>query len=246
MIFFLSPIAQVLFTWLGSPDILTTLLSTTIVVFWGNSMVLAACALLLGTNHPEQGFVIMLLLTIFSSFTRSRKETIAFALIGFGALVLGKLLVGWYSNAYNISTEFTRLDYISKVGVTGYVKATFSNFFALVFSLYHVLILFISAYIFYFWKLGKAPHAFVLCSLVAFATILITLDQTRVFSVVTFPILLLLVLSPPFQTLEPTEREFFETLLTASLLFGILIPRFVIWEGAAHFSSYLNMIRALH
>jgi len=246
LIFCLSPISNVLFTWLGSPDILTTLFSMMIVVFWNNSIVLLVSAFLLGINHPEQGLITLVLLTIVSFVIRKKAETVKFALIGLGSLVLGKLLVQWYFDSHNFAIVFTRVSYISITGLFEYAKATFSNPFALLFSLYNVLIIFISIYILYFWKKDKMPLAFVIHSLLASSVILITLDQTRVFSILTFPALLLLVLSPSFQCLESGEKEFFKNILTISLLAGIVVPRFVVWDGNIYYSAYQNLIGFFH
>ena len=246
IIFLISPISNVLFTWLGSPDILTTLLSMMIVVFWDNSLVLFVGAFLLGTNHPEQGLVILLLLTTFSFLTRSKKETIGFALIGLGSLVLGKLLIELFFHIHHFDVEFSRMSYIPKTGLFRYVKSTLSNPFALLFSLYNVLILFIATYVSYFWKKEKSAIAFVVYSLLAFITILITLDQTRVFSILTFPALLLLVLTPSFQNLKLGEKEFFKNILAISLLAGILIPRFTILDGTIYYSTYQSLVVFLH
>lgn len=246
IIFYLSPISNVLFTWLGSPDILTILLSMMIVIFWDNLIVLFIGAFLLGINHPEQGLIILLLLTIFSFLTSRKKETIKFALIGLGSLLLGKLLVEWYFYSHNFAVEFSRVDYISNAGLFLYVKATFSNPFALLFSLYNVLAIFITTYIIYYWKKEKISFAFIVYSLLAFIIILITLDQTRVFSILTFPGLLLLVFSPSFRSLESAEKEFFKRVLTISFVAGILIPRFVVWMGNIYYSAYQNLIGLLH
>jgi len=246
IIFFLSPLSNVLFTWLGSPDILTILLSMMIVVFWDNLIVLFVGAFLLGINHPEQGLVILLLLTIFSFLVGRKKETIRFGLIGLVSLVLGKLLVDWYFYYHNFAVEFSRVDYISNSGLFQYVKATFSNPFALLFSLYNVLLIFISTYVVYFWKKDKISFTFIIYSLLAFTTILVTLDQTRVFSILTFPGLLLLVFSPAYQNLEYAEKEFFKEVLTISFIAGIFIPRFVVWMGNIHYSTYSNQVVLLH
>jgi hypothetical protein len=178
IVFFLSPISNVLFVWLGTPDILTTTLSMMIVVFWNNSIALFVGAFLLGINHSEQGLAILLLLTIISLLTSSKKETTRFGLIGFGSLLLGKLTLGWYFHCYNIVVEYSRLDYISNAGLSRYLTAFFSNTPALLFSLYNVLIIFISIYVFYFWDKDKICIAFVIYSLLAFIIMLITLDQT--------------------------------------------------------------------
>jgi len=246
IVFFLSPLSNVLFTWLGSPDTLTTLLSMAIVVSWNNSWALPICGFLLGVNHPEQGSIILLLLTLFSLLTRTRRETIQFALTGMGALLVGALALQWYFFIHHFEVLYTRVEYILLEGPFPYVKATFSQPFALVFSLYNVLLLFIIGYLAYYSRNRKIARAFVVYSVLAFMVMLVTLDQTRVFAILTYPAVLLLVLSPSFQHLEPADREFFEILLGISFLIGILIPRFTVFNGNVFFSAYPDIIGFLH
>ena len=245
LIFMLSPLSNVLLTWIGSPDILTALLSMTIVVFWNNPIVLGLCAFLLGTNHPEQGGIILLLLTMLSALTRKARTTLRFAVVGLGSLALGIAAVQWYFDRHNFEIVFTRLDYLQVYGLFQYVRATLSNPFALVFSLYNVLVLFVAAYVAYFWKRERIALGFLIYSALAFIVILFTLDQTRVFAILTFPALLLLALSRPFSSLEGAERHFFEVVLVIALTVGILLPRFVVWNGSVYVSAYPSIFHAL-
>jgi hypothetical protein len=242
ILFSLSPISSVLFTWLGSPDILTALSSMMIVVFRKNLFLLFVGGFLLGINHPEQGLLILLLIALFIFLTEGKKEAFKFSLVCLSSYLLVILLINWYFHWYDFSVEFSRLDYISDVGLSRYITATFSNPFALLFSLYNVLLIFISTYVFYFWKNNRLPFAFLVYSLLAFVTILVTLDQTRVFSILTFPGLLLLVFSPSFLSVSQSEKDFFKSVLTISLFAGILIPRFVVWDGNIHSAAYNQLI----
>ena len=246
IVFFLSPLPHVLFTWLGAPDILTTLLSMVIVVFWGNPVAAMIGGFLLGVNHPEQGATAMLLLTLFSLLTRRIRDTVAFALAGVGSLILGAWAVQWFFTRHNFDIVFTRVDYIIGMGLPAFLRSALSEPFALLFSLYNALILFVAVYLWFFWRKGRLAVAFVSCSLLAFVSILFTLDQTRVFAILTFPPLLLLVMSPSFQEMEPTQKEFFESVLAIAFIAGILIPRFVVWNGSVSSSAYAHIIAYLH
>jgi len=247
ILFFLSPISNVLFTWLGSPDIITFLLSMALILFEKNIPVLVISAFLLGMNHPEQGLVILILLAIFTCTSGERpKEVFKFALVGIGSLLLGKFLVGWYFEIFNFDVTYSRAEYISNGGLYLYVKSTLSNPFAMMFSLYNILYIFIAIYLAYYWKKEKIAFAFLVYSLLAFTVILFTLDQTRVFSILTFPGLLLLVFSPTFRDSPTEQKEFFQNVLSILLLAGIFIPRFTILNGEVHFSSYQYLVETLH
>jgi len=242
IVFFLSPISNVLFTWLGSPDILTFILVTVLVIFRKNIKIIFVSSFLLGINHPEQGLIVLFLLAVFSYLINRKRESILFVLFGIGSLLLGKYLLEMYFDSQNMFVEFSRIDYIPNAGLLRYIRATLSNPFALLFSLYNVLYVFIIVYVVYYWKREKIAIAFIVYSILAFITILITLDQTRVFSILTFPVLLLLVFSPSYQSLGSTEKNFFKNVLALSFIAGIIVPRFLVWEGNVYYSAYKNIL----
>jgi len=246
--FMLSPISNVLFTWVGSPDILTTLLAMTVVVFSGNPLILGLSAFLLGTNHPEQGLAILVLLTMMCIHTRRALNTVKFAAVSMGCLTMGILAVQWWFSSHNFDVLFTRLHYFVMHGLFPHMRASLSNPFALVFSLFNVLILFVAAYVVYFWKKDRVAVGLVVYSVLAFITVLFTLDQTRVFAVITFPALVLAIISPSFARLKGSERRFFEMVLTICFVAGILLPRFVVWNGAIYgsvYPAYLQQLEAI-
>jgi hypothetical protein len=72
--FFLTPLPNIVFTWLGSPDVFTILLAGTIVVFSSNPACLFPTYFLMGINHFEQGSIILALTTIFMGITRERER----------------------------------------------------------------------------------------------------------------------------------------------------------------------------
>jgi hypothetical protein len=97
-------------------------------------------------------------------------------------------------------------------------------------------------YILYFGIRARESIAFAVCNILAFITILFTLDQTRVFALVIFPVWLLLITSPAFLGLEAQEREFFKRLFAYSLIAGLLVPRIVVWDGNIYSSVFFQSI----
>ncbi len=246
IVLFTSPVANVVLTWLGSPDAFTVLLGLAIAAFWDRWIVVLLCSILLGIDHPEQGSIILLLLMLFSFIARGRGGAIRTGAIGMAGLLLGAAGVQTYFAARHFEVLYSRVEYILEQGPFEYVKSTFSQPFALLFSLFNALLFFLAAYVVQYWKRDKTARAFVVCSLLAFAVMLITLDQTRVFALLTFPVIVMLVCSRPLQATDGADRRFFETVLAISLVLGILIPRFTVRSGTVFFSAYPSIVNFLH
>jgi hypothetical protein len=87
-----------------------------------------------------------------------------------------------------------------------------------------VFSLFVVVYLAYYWRSHRTALAFGACSLAAATVMLFTVDQTRVFAVLSFPLVLLLILRPPFLELPSSERPFFENVLALVLLAALLAP----------------------
>ena len=246
LVFFLSPLPNILFTSLGTPDVMTALLAIAVAAFWEELPVVFVGSLLLGVNHPEQANLIVLLMVLFSLFTRRLRQSAGFALYALGGLVLGEVLLQWFLSSHNFDIVFTRLDYVMGMGLGSFIESGLSEPFALLYSLFSLTLPFVVAYLLMFGRKNRIAPAFMLCSLIALASMLFAFDQTRVFSLMTFPLLCVLVLAPAFQRMQSSDAEFFKALLAASFIAGILIPRFVVWNGSVSSSVYPHILKFLH
>lgn len=239
LFFFLSPLANILLTWLGTPDMLTILLLMLFIIFIDKPPVVFLAIFLLSINHFEQGAVVCISVIIFSWITGRNRIASIFALI---ALILGKISLDWYFVSHNFGVEYSRLDYVEDAGRYQYFRAFLSNPFALFFSFYNLFGIFLAAYLVYFGKKSRITIAFLVYNVMAFLVVLITLDQTRVFAMLTFPAVLLLLTSPQFQQLEESEKDFFKQVLAIIFILGLWMPRFVVWNGDVFYSSYVHLV----
>lgn len=246
IIFFLSPLSNVIFTWLGSPDVFTLVITSLLVIFRWNFLIVSLCSFLLGINHFEQGVAILTLMTFFSIVEGGNKKMITFfALTSIGFLIIGRLLLSFYFEKLDFNLAYNRAEYIKVTGIKKYMLSTLSNPFALIFSLYNTLYIFVVSFVIYFWKRERIVVSFLIYNLGAIIAILFTLDQTRVFSILTFPSILLLVFSPTFIKLPESESNFFKKIFTISFFLGLLIPRYTVWEGSVFFSSFRYLLEPI-
>jgi len=238
ILFFSMPISNILFTWLGFQDPFTFIFATLLVIFrsiWFSNFVLAT---LLSIAHSEQAIIIIVLVNLFLIITE-KKANYTFLFSSVIGLCLGIFLLQYHFEINNFNIEYTRFDYIGDSGPIRYLTSTFSHFNALLFSLFNV-----SSYIIY--KLLKNNWynsrgvAFIICCLIAFSVTLITIDQTRVFNLLIFPIVILF-LEYNLKSLQSMSKKIF----TIIFILSIFVPRYYIWEGKIFSSSHPKNIELL-
>lgn len=236
ILFLASPISTVLLTWLGSPDVLTFLLSVGVVLLRSNAIGLFVVSAMLGTNHPEQGLAILGLIGIDTFFRHQRRVTLQYAIAAFGGLLVGAGIVQWWFRAHDFGLLFTRTNYIAAQGLGEYARQLAHAPLALFLSLFGGSVVFVIADLHRFQS-----KAFLLQGASAFLLVCITFDQTRVFALLTFPALLLLAL-----TENQEKQTWSETILTLTLLAALILPRLIVHGGIPHLGFDLGQAIALH
>lgn len=146
--FFMMPISNIVFTWLGYADVFTVLLGVSLVIFRNNKIVLFANGFLFGINHFEQGVVVVFVLFVFYFFAENKVESFRFLLTSTIGILLGYIGLQIYFYIHDFNINFYRLDYIDNAGIFRYLRALFSNFFAEIFSFFNIFSFFIG-YLFY-------------------------------------------------------------------------------------------------
>lgn len=246
IVFFLTALPSVLFTWLGGPDVFTFALASLIVIFWRNAAIVALAAVLLGVNHFEQGVAILALSVVYLLYAEGRREALQFAMIVAPGLLLGRVALEWHFADYDFGISFSRLTYFVAFGAHPYVIATVGNLPALLYSLFQLAAVFLVGLSLHNLPAGKTTRAFLFAANLGFYLILFTLDQTRVFALVTFPLWLFLLLSPEYTKLSKPNALFFQRILGALFVAGLLVPRLVVWEGRVHASAYLQILEFIY
>lgn len=227
ILFLASPVSTVLLTWLGSPDVLTFLLSIGAVLTRNNPAGLFLVSILLGANHPEQGGVILGLIGAGVLFRHSRRDILWYAVAALGGWLVGVAAVQWWFQIHNFGPLFTRTGYVAIQGLGAYVGQLVHAPLALLLSLFGSGVLFVTR---------VRSKTLILQSAIAFLVVCLTFDQTRVFSLLTFPALMLPALS---------ERQD-DSLLALTLLIASVLPRLIVHGGIPHLGFDLGQTVALH
>jgi len=244
IIFFLTPLPNILFTWLGYPDVFTVLLSMCLVLFKSRNLVLIPVCFLMGVNHSDQGIVIVVLISVFLLVSHGKKElwrNLQFFLCSSIGVGMGRLSLEWWFSHNEFNIQHTRELIPFQIGIAGYLKINFSNLPAFIFSTYNVLWIFLIVWVAYFYRTREAK-AFLLCNLFTYLVVIIAIDQTRDFALLSFPCVLLLVLSEKFRNLADIEKEFFKKVLVLALVIGLFVPRIIVWDGNIYSSTIFRTV----
>lgn len=226
---FCSPLSNLLLTWLGQPDAFTFAGASGLVVLQ-SPLGLFAAAAMLGVNHFEQGMFIVGATVVLR--TRDEGRTM---MVGAGAIILGiitgRLGLQLYHHHYAIWSGGDRWASATTASAfRGFYDLFAKNFPAWLFSIFNAFWLFLaSIHVRNFRKL-LIP----LGLLVAFvAPAVLAVDQTRVYALVTWPVVLWTVLWACRNEDEGLVRR----LATIALYLGLLLPRVIVWEGRIYTSS---------
>jgi hypothetical protein len=242
--FFMMPISNILFTWLGYADVFTFLIGISIVVFRTNKLIMIISGLLFGINHFEQGLIIALnvLFFYFVNNPNKQQKIIKNYIFLILSIFIGFLMLQlfFYINEFKIS--FNRISYIENAGFFRYFRALFSNFFAEFFSFFNIFIFFIiylyskikNKYIFKLFIGGVIINLFIT---------LFTVDQTRVFNILIFPLIVTLLSHTEIvKTVEKRIKKF-NFIMSFLFIVSLFIPNYYIWEGKIYASAYPNILQ---
>jgi hypothetical protein len=228
-----SPLATVLLTWIGYSDPLSVTLATTILVLrplWLRG-VLAA---LLAANHAEQAMVLLMVLFLLIPCVDSRyagREGWRLAL----ALMAGGL-AGWsavhgFQAVQGIHVERDRFDYMLENGIDRDFTLFARNPQMLLWSFFgFVWLLVVPAALTMRRGTGEAASVvprLALAALICVGATLATLDSTRVFSVLSWPLLVTLLVLAVRQGAAPSLTR----LAATAFVLGLFLPKVVMWDG---------------
>ena len=239
LFFFTMPISNILFTWLGFTDIFTFLLGISIVLSKSKKILLFIFASLLGLSHAYQGFVIIILLNIFYFFS-NRKIDYNFLITSFLGVLFGILSLKFFFHYYEFNIIDTRFGYFEKKGFMRYFLATFSNFLPCLFSLFNLMWLVIILVIrkLYRFNYNNIATSFILTMILSFIVMIFTLDQSRVYNLIMFPVLIAFLFELKIQNiLKKINKKIF----TYIFILSIFIPNYYIWDGKIHATSYYQI-----
>jgi hypothetical protein len=235
---FCSPLSNLLLTWLGQPDAFTFAFATALVVLdWPPLLLLAGVGL--GLSGFEQGLFVAagaVAVRWIDERRRTTRPAITSAAIVVG-LLAGKVLLEAYHRRYGIHPQ-SRLDFVLMVGFARWFGEFFGNFPTWLFSIFNALWVFLAAVYLRHRRSLRVP-ALLLVALVA--PVFVTLDQTRVYALVSWPVVLWAVLWATRDADAGDDPAVVRRLLTITLLLGLVLPRIMVWES----NTYASSIRLL-
>lgn len=217
---FCSPLCGVLLWWLGTPDPFTFLAATAAVV--GPPVAVLAAAMLLGFNHFEQGVFILTAALIIRFRWRGRPSLAAVAST-IGAFVAGRVLLQVFLAAAGATGG--RTSYVTERGVWFFVERWADQIPAMTFAMFGVLWLPLIVMA----RELRAGWTLAALAVIATVPVLITRDVTRVFSLLSWPVVVFGCIWWSTQEHRQVER-FVPWLLVAA----VVVPRIVLWDGRVY------------
>lgn len=239
-----NPVTTILFSWLGTPDGLTFLFTIPF-LFTNSPFLIFALSILGATNHIVFVIAAFEILILRWAAKDSLKPLHLFAQVAGG--IIGYLLV-WLFLTVNQIQVLARWDYILLRDWDSWFKLNSTNFPLTILSFFNVqwLILFICSILFfnkdkYFYF---ATWAFLLFN---YAVSFFTLDQTRIFSLLSWGILLQCifhsyVLDRQDYDNGKTHKRIFLQALTIVGFLSFLTPRYYSWEGNIYLAPFWKTI----
>lgn len=200
-----SPAVTVSMQWLGQPDALTFPLGVATVLVRRRS-VFAGLAVLLGTTHPEQALFLVAVAAVVRAWVVPEAMSGAWSdrlrrlvpelVAGLGGVVLGRLLTEVYLRVFDIGVARPRSDYLrlgTEVLVEHHGRAPWSLLYLLWGPLWlvagSVVVLRIVGRHDHDRSMGRSWTVLGVLALLALVPVAITLDETRVYAMITAPVL---------------------------------------------------------
>ena len=247
-IFLLSPLSNVLVTWLGYYDSATFFLQIYL-LFSTQILPLFFIGLLGSLNH----FPIMLFsgitVLLFQGYSQAKPiNTYKILLSYILGLGLGYFVLKMYQNHFDLEITVDRLSYTKLINFSEYARYIFKNSLTWLFSFYNILwivVIFIGHFLSNHSK--KLFYIFLGSNIVYFCLTLTVIDSTRVFSLLSFPLLVsaFLYVHNQIENQDRTSYSYFRQFLSGVIIVGLFIPRLVIWQGEIYFSVSWNFMSSM-
>jgi hypothetical protein len=186
---FCGPLGSVLLTWLSKPDAITVAFAT-VLVFCPSPIAVFALAAVAGTNHAEHALFIVILLAIVDIGDRHRLRPRSLSWAALGGVVVGRALVAAYLFVFGIDASFDRLAYAEGTPFQHFVSQLRHGGGWLVLSAFAAWWLFIALLGPRSWKQDRrVVLALAAATGVVAAVTVLTADQTRIFAVLSWPLI---------------------------------------------------------
>ncbi len=229
----ISPITTVLFSWIGSPDAVTFLL-TTILLFSRSDIVIFSLGILGAANHSIIIFATVPLLML-RMYARDDSISVRSIILLISGSAIGLLLAHLFLRINHIDV-ISRLDFLFQQDPHRWVQINLYKFPAVVFSLNGFLWPAILLIYGKEWD-NHRYYKFYLLAMAGFYVItFFTLDTTRVFSLMAWGMTSHLITT----SIRGSDRngKMLSQVIPFICLFGLLIPKYFLWEGNIVFTPF--------
>jgi hypothetical protein len=238
LLFGATPLINVLLTWIGYGDPLTVALPMLLMAL-PSPVLRLPVSFLLAIAHFEQGVVIVALICALLPFidadqtVRRRWLSVAAMVVGLAA---GRIAMELYFQMHNFQIENTRSTLVfAKVGVLRFLSDTARYPLVLLFSVMNVSWLAWLLIVVGSWRSDRRLFFVLVLGLgLCLGATVVTLDQTRVAAILTWPLVVGAVI---VAARDIDGRALLKKLAVACFLLGIVVPRVIVWEGKIHTSS---------
>jgi len=241
-----SPLTTVILSWLGTPDGLTFALTIPF-LFTTSSLLIFILAILGTTNHVVFTIAASEILVLrWIACGKIKAYHLIIVLIGGTA---GFLLVKLFLTFNHIQIMESRLDFILSKDLTFWIKMNAADFPMSLFSLFNIQWLIIIVSLLMFFKMDKIYYFFLLIILLFnFGITFFTKDTTRVFSLLSWGILLECIFHSYRLALKINSegKSYQEQYLLALIIIGLtsfITPRYYSWNGEIHTTPFYEFIR---
>jgi hypothetical protein len=217
---FCGPLGAILFTWIGVEDPVTVAVAT-ILVTTRRPRTAALAALVLGINHFEQGTVIVATLLVLDVADRFRLRPKHLFVPAVACLAIGRAVVWTYIRVCHINGSFDRLAWLREVGPAHMAHQAATSAPVLVLSLFAAWWIFVVVIGRGIWDRDRRlALAFAVALGFVLGIVVFTLDETRVFALLSWPITLWSIR----WAVANLRHDHLKRIATWCLLAGLLVP----------------------
>ena len=233
-----SAVPAVLLQWVGSYDAFTFALGSFLVVVesWPALLLVSVG---LGMFHFEQGAVIVGLLVLLGASRRWSRLQLGLTTVS--GLFLGKLVLTVYLSGLGIGATQARLQYMlgGPMPSGNYLQMALNNFPTLLYSVLGGAWFWLIVAVLIVGRDWKDMRLVPVALALGFLPALLTHDQTRVYAMVTAPVLLYTALLVD----DHGSADEVDLVVSTALISLVVAPAVIVWEGIARVPTFAPFLR---
>ncbi len=224
----ISPITTILFSWIGSPDAVTFLI-TSILLFSKSNILLFMLGVIGTANHSIIIFAVIPLL-ILRMFAGNDSINIKSIILFIAGSSIGGLLTYLFLRINHISV-LSRIDYMLQQDPNRWIQINLYNFPAVIYSLNGLIWMAILLIYGEGWN-NKKYRKFYLAAIAGFYAItFISLDTTRIFSLMSWAMTSHLLINSIREARGNGNNKIYPQVIPIFCIIGLLIPKYYLWQG---------------